>query len=188
MAELSFPDPMPSEGAVVLRPWVPDDLAWVVGACQDPEVSRYSPVIPFPYTRADADAWFASQEPARLGGQNLDFAVVHRDTGQLLGAISLTVNARLLTAETGYWLAAEARGSGHMTSAVRALARWGFAELGLARLWLTTDLENLASQHVAERCGFRREGHLRAHMLVGHSGERRDSLVWGLLPHELALT
>ena len=43
--------------------------------------------------------------------------------------------------------------------------------------------ENLASQRVAERCGFTREGVLRSH--VPFKGGRRDSVVFSLLPGEL---
>jgi hypothetical protein len=47
---------------------------------------------------------------------------------------------------------------------------------------ITTDPENIASQRVAERCGFRYEGRLRSHLRIRHSGERRDSLLYSLLP------
>lgn len=183
MAELSFPEPPLSDGVVTLRAWTPEDLAFVVEACQDADVSRYSPVIPFPYAEADARGWFESQEPARLAGDALDFAVTDAATGKPLGAIGLNgVNEMLGSAQMGYWLARAARGHGHMTRAVRLLAQWAFDRLGLARLELTTDPENIASQRVAERCGFQKEGRLRSHMLVRHSGQRRDSLVYGLLP------
>lgn len=87
MPELSFPNPPLTLGAVLLRPWTRDDVPFVVAACQDPEVSRYSPVIPFPYTEADAVGWFESHEPARLAGDGLNFAVVHAREGHRLGAI-----------------------------------------------------------------------------------------------------
>ena len=57
------------------------------------------------------------------------------------------------------------------------------AELGLARLELTCGPDNEASQHVAERCGFCREGLLRSH--VPFKGTRRDSVIYSLLPGEL---
>lgn len=186
MPLLAFPDPRLTDGAVVLRPWQPDDMPFVVRACQDPLIARYSPAIPFPYSDADALAWFESQEPARLTGRHLDLAVVHAESGQPLGAVSIgNIDTMMLTASIGYWLAREARGHGYMTSATRAMARWAFSYLALRRLELTTDPENIASQHVAERCGFRYEGRLRSHMRIRHSGERRDSLVYGLLPGEL---
>jgi len=186
VTELCFPDPPLTDGVVALRAWTRDDIGFVVEACQDPEVSRYSPAIPFPYTEADALGWVESQEPTRLAGGGLDFSVTRAVTGELLGAIGLAkVSQTRMSAATGYWLAREARGHGHISRAVRVLARWAFDDLELARLELTADPENIASQRVAERCGFRKEGHLRSDIVVRHSGQRRDSLVYGLLPGEL---
>ena len=86
-------------------------------------------------------------------------------------------------AAIGYWLASEARDRGAATQAVRLLARWAFAELGLARLELTCGPQNEASQRVAERCGFTREGLLRSH--VPFKGALRESVIYSLLPGEL---
>ncbi|MDQ6775281.1 MAG: GNAT family N-acetyltransferase [Actinomycetota bacterium] len=143
-------------------------------------------IIPFPYEESDALSWLESQEPMRLAGDGLDLAVVHAETDSVLGAIGIgTVSAILRSASMGYWLAQEARGQGYMTAAARVLARWAFDDLGMARLELTTDPHNVPSQRIAERCGFQREGYLRSHMLILHSGERRDSLIYGLLPEDL---
>ena len=63
------------------------------------------------------------------------------------------------------------------------LARWAFDDLGIARVALTCAPDNSASQRVAERCGFSREGVLRSHMPF--KDLRRDTVVFGLLPDEL---
>ncbi len=72
-----------------------------------------------------------------------------------------------------------------MTVAVRLLCEWLFAELDVGRIELTTAPENYASQRVAQRCGFQKEGLLRAYLLHQHTGQRRDGLMWSLLPGEL---
>jgi RimJ/RimL family protein N-acetyltransferase len=46
------------DGDLVLRPKRPDDLDAVTAACQDPEIPRWT-FVPSPYTRADAEAYFA---------------------------------------------------------------------------------------------------------------------------------
>jgi RimJ/RimL family protein N-acetyltransferase len=186
MGELPLPDPQLQADSVRLRAWSQADVPAIVAACQDLSIARWSPVIPHPYGTGDAVAWLAGQEPARLAGEGLDLAVVASETGSILGSIGLTNASTILRrAAIGYWLAPEARGHGYMTTAVRLLAAWAFEHLGLARLELTTDPQNDASQHVAERCGFRREGYMRSHMRILHSGERRDSLLYGLLPEDL---
>ena len=74
-------------------------------------------------------------------------------------------------------------GGGVVSRAVRLLAQWGFTELGLARTELTCSPDNEASQRVAGRCGFVREGVLRSQMPF--KGGRRDTVVFSLLPGEL---
>ena len=95
--------------------------------------------------------------------------------------MSVTVNE---TGQVGYWCARESRGRGLTPRALRVVCRFGFRELGLGRLELTTDPENLPSQRVAEKVGFGREGVLRSHMLHPDRS-RRDSVLFSLLPGEL---
>lgn len=188
MLALPLPDPALTDGVVTLRQWAPGDAAFVVAACRDPQMARFMPELPSPYTEADAREWFARHEPTRLAGHGIVFAVSLAATGEPLGTIAVNeIDRALNSGVIGYWLAAAARGSGYMTRAVRLLARWSFDELGLARLELTTDPENAASQAVAERSGFRREGYLRSHMVMRSTGERRDSCLFGLLPGDLAV-
>jgi RimJ/RimL family protein N-acetyltransferase len=56
--------------------------------------------------------------------------------------------------------------------------------LGVQRLELTTAPENVASQRVAERAGFSREGVLRGLVATKENG-RRDSVMFSLLPADL---
>lgn len=189
MAALDFPDPALRSASLVLRSWTHADVPSIVAGCNDLSVARWSPVIPFPYTEQDAVGWLEAQEPRRLAGHGIDLAVAQRTGGPALGAIGLgRVDRGLGTATVGYWLSAAARGHGYMTGALRLIAGWAFEGLGLARLELLTDPQNFPSQRVAERCGFRLEGHLRSHMVIRHSGERRDSLVYGLLAGESGQT
>ncbi len=184
MADLRFPVPPLAGDVVLLRPWREADLPGIVLAFRDPVMRRFS-WRTTPYTETDARDYLAGQEQARLRGEGLNFALVER-RGQdvVLGCVSLDeVRLDQGCAAVGYWLAPQARGQGAATQAVCLLARWAFAELGLARLELTCGPDNEASQHVAERCGFSREGLLRSH--VPFKGARRDSVIYSLLPGEL---
>jgi RimJ/RimL family protein N-acetyltransferase len=67
---------------------------------------------------------------------------------------------------------------------LRLLCGYAFEDLALERLELFTDPDNLASQRVAGKVGFRREGVLRSHLLHP-DGRRRDSVMFSLLPGEL---
>lgn len=88
------------------------------------------------------------------------------------------------TGRVGYWCVSDERGRGIASRALRRLCRHGLDELGFERLELFTDPDNLASQRVAERAGFQREGVMRSHLLHP-DGHRRDSVMFSLLPGEL---
>ena len=184
MAELRFPVPPLSDGVVLLRPWREADVPAKVTAFSDPVMQRFS-WRTAPYTEADARHSLAGQEEARVRGEELNFALAGPDNHDVvLGGGSLQeVRLDQGRASVGYWLAPAARGRGVAAHSVRLLARWAFAELGLARLELTCGPDNEASQRVAERCGFTREGLLRSH--VPFKGARRDSVIYSLLPGEL---
>ena len=89
-------------------------------------------------------------------------------------------------AEVGYWVAAEARGRGVATAATRARGALGFRRRARARaLQLRADAENVASNRVAEKAGFTREGVLRAQRYNARLGRRSDFVMWSLLREEL---
>jgi RimJ/RimL family protein N-acetyltransferase len=102
----------------------------------------------------------------------------------VVGGIGMGLNSHDYRATMGYWVAAGARGQGSCTRALRLLSRHALEELELQRVELVTDPDNLASQRVAEKVGFQREGVLRAH-LRHPDGRIRDSVSFSLLPGEL---
>jgi RimJ/RimL family protein N-acetyltransferase len=167
-----------------LRPWCEADVPAQLEAFSDPLFRRFADWAP--ETGADALSYLAEHEAARVSGEQLELALVlPHDFDVVLGGASLNdVSLAQGRAAVGYWLAPEARGRGVATHAVRLLARWAFDSLGLARLELTCGPDNHASQRVAARCGFTREGLLRSHMPF--KGSRRDTVVFGLLPDELS--
>jgi RimJ/RimL family protein N-acetyltransferase len=166
---------------VLLRPWRMDDAPSVEAACQDPDIAHWIPFIPRPYTLEDAETYIRTC--LESGDERRPFAVVDATTGMLLGSIDMGVNA-MRSGHIGYWIAAEARGKGVCTRALRLLVAWALEEGGLERLELITDPDNLASQRVAEKVGFHREAVLRSHLLHP-DGRRRDSVMFSLLPGEL---
>jgi RimJ/RimL family protein N-acetyltransferase/peptidase E len=126
---------------VVLREPNLRDVPQIVDGCSDPEVARFIPAIPVPYTERDAREWLASTDERALA--------ITEDGGELLGAISLSGSS------LGYWLRPTARGRGLASEALRAVADWS----GRDDLYLTIHPDNTASRRVAERAGFVQVGH-----------------------------
>ena len=166
------------DGDLVLRPWNEHDVAAMVAGCNDTDVAYWIPTIPHPYTEADALAYIRGEVR-----DDHDAMAIEVD-GSVVGGIGLGVNAHDYRGRIGYWVAASARGRGVCTRALRLLSRHALDELGLQRVDLITDPDNLASQRVAEKVGFQREGVMRAH-LRHPDGRVRDSVMFSLLPGEL---
>jgi RimJ/RimL family protein N-acetyltransferase len=167
---------------VVLRSWRIQDVRAVAVACQDDEIARWLALVPQPYTNEHAR--FYVEECLQADDDRHPFAIADASTGEVVGSIDMHIN-RLQTGHVGYWVAAQARGRGVAADALRALSRWAFESLGLGRIELVTDPENIASQRVAEKAGFQREGVLRS-MLLNRDGSRRDGVIFSLLPEDLS--
>ena len=167
------------DGDLVLRFWFEDDVPALTAACNDAEIYYWIPPIPSPYTEQDALAFIRGETRP---GESYSFAMTL--AGELAGGIGMGVNSTDYRARIGYWVAAPVRGRGLCTRALRLVSNFALGELGLQRLELITDPDNLASQRVAEKVGFQREGVLRAH-LRHPDGRIRDSVMFSLLPGEL---
>jgi RimJ/RimL family protein N-acetyltransferase len=185
MRELSLPRSPLRDEVVHLRGWRTEDASALYAAFSDPTVQRFYWPLVRPFTEADARAILNAEMEGHARDTELQLAAVTPDAQDLLlGGVSLnTVDRDQGRAAVGYWLAPHARGRGIATRSVQLLARWAFTTFGFARLELRCAPDNVASQRVAERCGFVREGVLRSH--VPFKGGRRDTLMFSLLPDEL---
>ncbi len=85
--------------------------------------------------------------------------------------------------EVGYFIVQACTGRGYATEAAHAMLRYAFTELGVERVELQCRADNVASQRVAERCGFTLEGRFRRRHCK-KSGTLVDVLWYGLLSNE----
>ncbi len=162
--EVSDRRPLPSppvltDGVVSLRRWSLDDVAESVRACDNAEMARFRGV-PHPYLPTHAQSYIETfgHEAWATGGA-AEFAVTDTASGDLLGGAGLKLRMRRLgIVEVSYWTAPWARGQGVAARAAALLADWAFAVLGVGRVELLADVENKASQRVAEKAGFSKEG------------------------------
>ena len=81
------------------------------------------------------------------------FALVEKETGQVLGVAGLNRDAAD-SAELHYWIRSDHAGRGLTTEAGRALVAWARDVLRVDRLTLWAGRENHASRRVAEKLGF----------------------------------
>jgi RimJ/RimL family protein N-acetyltransferase len=147
----------------------------------DPEVLRFTRV-PEPPPPGFARTWISNYEKARAEGTREGFAAIGAD-GEFLGlALAPSIDRDGLEVELGYIVASEARGRGVATEMLRQLTRWAFDELGAQRIYLMIDPRNPASERVAERAGYVREGVMRS--IHVKQGIRADCGLWSRLPSD----
>jgi RimJ/RimL family protein N-acetyltransferase len=176
-------EPILADEVITLRRPAERDLDAITAACQDPEIPRFTR-IRSPYTRADAEEFVRASSDQWDDGSSASFVVADRSTDTLLGAMGvMRLTEARDVAEVGYWVAAEARGCGIATRALRLVSRWAVLDLGLRRLELMTRVDNHASQAVATRAGFTREGLLRSYLTLGCG--LSDVFMFSMIPSDL---
>jgi RimJ/RimL family protein N-acetyltransferase len=175
------------DGFVTVRPWQDDDAESLVARINDQDVARYLDQVPQPYRLEDAREFFALSDEGWRTGTMTNFAVLVDGIDGPAGGVGLRweqISGGV--AEVGYWVAAEARGRGTATAVARLVSRWAFgAEPTLQRIELRAAVENPASNRVAEKAGFTREGVLRSQRYNARLGRRTDFVMWSLLREEV---
>jgi RimJ/RimL family protein N-acetyltransferase len=182
MAPIPDPEPPLAGGKVRLRWLRGDDARAVAAACRDPEIPRWT-YMQEGLTPKGAAAWIERSRRLRAEGAAARFAIVGADDDRFLGQVGLSIDWLRLSGETFYWVAATARRRGVAATALGLVSRWALGAVGLQRLELLTDPRNRASQRVAERAGYVREGTLRSYQPF--KGRRMDAVMFSLLPTDL---
>jgi RimJ/RimL family protein N-acetyltransferase len=123
--------------------------------------------IPFPYTEASAEEWFALRAKITEQQGCLVSWAIRGDDDALIGGCGFQdfQVGESHRAEIGYWLAKPYWGRGIMTAVVARLCRHAFEEFGLAKITAHVFSHNPASARVLQKCGFQEEGFLRKHYL-----------------------
>ena len=140
---------------LTLRHFVPEDLEHLVELDSDPEVMRF-----LSGGRATPRTLIESEILPRFMGYDVPtkgcghWAADEKQTGEFIGWFGL--QARDPDAlELGFRLRRAAWGKGYATEAARALIRWAFDVVGVARVAAVTYQDNIASQRVLDKLGLR---------------------------------
>ena len=143
-----------------MRPWSEADAEALHTACQDLEIARWVS-IPQPFTLAHAEAQIAEWRAMWEDGSGAPLAIVDASSDRLMGAI-VRFGPDGHQATLGCWIAPEARGRGIGTRVLRHVADWTFETTDVVRIDAFIMVGNEASERMARRAGFQREGVLRA--------------------------
>lgn len=125
----------------------------------------------------------ADQEASRADEAHA-FGLFLTENDRLIGRYRLSWIMRGFaeSCNLGYFLAEPFNGRGYSTRAVRRVVGFAFEELSLHRVAAATMLQNLGSQRVLEKAGFRREGMALRYLKI--NGNWEDHYLFGLTREE----
>jgi RimJ/RimL family protein N-acetyltransferase len=168
---------------LVLREVAEDDWTALHAFESDPAAVRYQSYAPRTAEECQAYVRQCLADPEEHPRSVYDLAVVDRADGNLIGRCGLKiVDAGLREAKLWYILHRARWGRGYIPEAARALLDFGFAGLGLHRVWADCDPANAASIRVLEKLGLRREAHFRENAWL--KGAWVDALIYAVLDRE----
>ena len=89
-----------------------------------------------------------------------NFAIELKDSGKVIGGISIHLNWRRDDAILGSVINRKYNGKGYATEAMRGVLEIAFTQLGLHRVHGVCDVRNAAVIHLLEKVGLRNEGRM----------------------------
>jgi len=176
------PQPILETERLILRPFQLNDAKNVQRLAGRKEVAETTN-LPHPYTVEMAEEWIKTHEPAYREDRGAAYAITLKDTGELVGAISLMDITPLGNhARIGFWVGVPHWNKGYCTEAGRAILEYGFRVRGLNRVHTGYMRSNYASGRVLEKLGLAYEGTQRQH--ITRLGKHEDLVLVGILRSE----
>ena len=160
---------------ISIRKFEKTDISKKVEWINNPENNQFLH-YDIPISVEGTKKWFDSHE-----GENTRFDAVIEADGIPVGTIGLLgIDQKNSKAE--YYIAigeTAYKGKGVAKEASRLILEYGFETLGLNKIYLFTEVENVAAQKLFESVGFLKEGVIRQD-IVSH-GKYVDRIAYGVL-------
>ncbi|MFK3971829.1 GNAT family N-acetyltransferase [Pseudomonas sp. NPDC087358] len=168
---------------VALLPLQAEHARRLVLAAEDGELWNMKvTVIPGPGT---VEQYIDSALAGRLSGSMLPFAIVRRDTGQIVGSTRFwKIDRKNRKLEIGHtWLSQSVQRSGLNTEMKYLLLCHAFEVMQCVRVQFTTDELNEKSRAAILRIGAKQEGIVR-HERIMPDGRKRNSVRFSIIDDE----
>ena len=140
------------------------------------------------FTEERAREWVrgAAQRQSEVPRPNYDFAVELKAEGAVIGYCDLVIRRPIECemAYSGFRYIPQYWGNGYGTEAELAILDYGFRELGLQRVSMICDVENVGSWRLMEKCGMRREGREVLGQWSSKRSKRFDQFHYAILKDE----
>ncbi|HAS6746125.1 TPA: GNAT family N-acetyltransferase [Vibrio parahaemolyticus] len=142
---------------LILRPFSLAEAKRVAELAGDKQISEMTANIPYPYSVSDAESWIRTHEALFLSGKGVVYAIVLKDTSEVVGAISFPKLENGLGI-LGYWLGVPYWGRGYATEASKSLISYAKKHYGLTKLQVMHLVGNERSRSVITKLGVKYVG------------------------------
>jgi len=164
---------------LILRAFTKEDVNQVVKLCHNYNIYKSTLNIPFPYYDEHYYSWLDTHD--RNFEQQLlyTFAITDKQTGLVLGCISLGHTKLHNRGELAYYIGEPYWNKGYATEASKAMLNFAFNNVGLNRVYALFFANNPASGEVMKKIGMSYEGTFREHLVK--DGTAMDTCFYGIL-------
>jgi RimJ/RimL family protein N-acetyltransferase len=109
-------------------------------------------------------------------GLDYAFGIFDKKEKDIIGSTGLHTRIGKNAREIGYWIGVDHIGNGYATEAAGALVKVAFDIEGISRIEIRCAPENIRSQHVPEKLGFRMEGIIKRSL----NDNIVDTMIWAM--------
>jgi ribosomal-protein-alanine N-acetyltransferase len=172
---------------LILRKPKLSDWRDIIEGIGEYDVSKMLLVVPYPYTKKDADN-FIKIKIKKWKEKNLDdylFFIELKSEKKVIGAIGIhKINKFSETGTTSSWIKKKYWRNGYMTEAKIVVNDFAFNKLKLRRLDSFVYTDNKASNATQLKMGYKLEGTKRKAVKSKASGKIHDENIYGLLKED----
>lgn len=133
-------------------------------------------------TKKATESWIDQKIKSWSKHTSFSFVILENENDTLIGQLTIkTIDWKIPKAEMAYFIDKDWEGKGITTEVVKGGIDFCFNNLKLNKVFIRTAPDNRASQRIAEKCGFKKEGLLKKDHRQS-DGTLSDVLYYGLLP------
>lgn len=164
---------------VLLKPMDRGDVAGIFVAAHYPEIWSYLPILV--ESEEDIEKYVEGALLAKQQEKEFPFVIIDPKTSAIIGSTKfMDIDVKHKRMEIGFtWLTPSYWRTAINTNCKYLLLQYAFETLGLQRVQIKTDHENLRSQKAIERIGAIKEGVLRNHM-IRKDGTTRHTVMYSI--------
>ncbi len=172
---------------LILRPPRKSDWKDIVEGAGELDVSKWVPIIPFPYKKKDA-VWFINdvmKKWRKKKKEDYTFFIELKSEKKVIGVTGIhKVDMHNRKAKTGSWINKNYWRKGYILESKIPVLDFAFNKLKLRKIETGAFAENKASNKMSRKLGFKYEGRKRKTSVCKATGKIHDENHYGLLKEE----